>query len=217
MLRIRNAFRWASVASLFLALSTVTPALAAGSILRTLESHDSGGTFCINGVNQRRLGAGLLAKSYAELNNVDPGFIADRVLTGDLNIPRESAIVLLDEIMASGRLKYDPSRNDFPVTLHDPCNMVRLMGIVSPQREIMKAIVPEERFREMAPHGVDNYCCGGGSGFAIMSGHNFSDWKMHVPGRRKFRQILEAFQDEDLEDLKTVRDAVDYVHERVGS
>ena len=122
--------------------------------------------------------------------------IADKILTGDLNIPRESCFPVLRDIVNSGRIKFDKSRNDFPVTLHDPCNTVRLMGIVSPQREIIKAIVPEERFREMAPHGVENYCCGGGSGFAIMSGHNFSDWRHHLTGRRKFRQILESFQDE---------------------
>jgi Fe-S oxidoreductase len=120
--------------------------------------------------------------------------IADRVLTGDLNIPRESSMTLLDDIVASGRLKLDPSRNDFPVTLHDPCNMVRLMGIVEPQRRILRAIAPQ--FREMEPHGVHNYCCGGGSGFAIMSGHNFGEWRMRVASRRKFRQVLEAFKDD---------------------
>jgi Fe-S oxidoreductase len=125
--------------------------------------------------------------------------IADKIVTGDLNIPRESAMNVLRDIIREGRIKFDKSRNDFPVTLHDPCNMVRLMGIVSPQREIMKAIVPEERFREMAPHGVDNYCCGGGSGFAIMSGHNFAEWRHRLPGRRKFRQILEAFRDEEMD------------------
>ena len=124
--------------------------------------------------------------------------IADKVLTGDLNIPRESSMVTLRDIIRSGKLKLDPSRNDFPVTLHDPCNLVRLMGIVSPQREIIEAVVPKERFREMAPHGVENYCCGGGSGFAIMSGHNFSDWRHHMTGRKKFRQILDAFQDEEM-------------------
>ncbi len=125
--------------------------------------------------------------------------IADKVLTGDLNIPRESSMVTLLEIVRSGKIKFDKSRNDFPVTLHDPCNLVRLMGIVSPQREIVKAVVPEERFREMAPHGVENYCCGGGSGFAIMSGHNFADWRHYMTGRKKFRQILEAFQDEPMD------------------
>jgi Fe-S oxidoreductase len=125
--------------------------------------------------------------------------IADKVLTGDLNIPRESAMVTLCDIVRSGKITFDKSRNDFPVTLHDPCNMVRLMGIVTPQREIIEAVVPEGRFREMAPHGVENYCCGGGSGFAIMSGHNFADWRHHATGRRKFRQILEAFQDEPMD------------------
>ncbi len=125
--------------------------------------------------------------------------IADKIVTGDLNIPRESSMNILRDIVREGRIKFDKSRNDFPVTLHDPCNLVRLMGIVAPQREVIKAVVPEERFREMAPHGVDNYCCGGGSGFAIMSGLNFEHWRHRLPGRRKFRQILEAFQDEPMD------------------
>jgi Fe-S oxidoreductase len=126
--------------------------------------------------------------------------VADRVLTGDLNIPRESALVFLRDLVRNGRLRLDPSRNDFPVTLHDPCNMVRLMGIVEPQREILRAICPQ--FREMTPHGVDNYCCGGGSGFAIMSGQNFLDWRMSIAGRRKVRQIVEAFADQPSPEVK---------------
>jgi Fe-S oxidoreductase len=119
--------------------------------------------------------------------------IADRVLTGNLNVPRESALPLLEEIVCSGRIRLDPSRNDFPVTLHDPCNMVRLMGIVEPQRNILRKICPQ--FREMDPHGVENYCCGGGSGFAIMQSMNFPDWRSAVSGRMKLKQILEVFQD----------------------
>jgi Fe-S oxidoreductase len=120
--------------------------------------------------------------------------IADRVLTGDLNIPRESALVLLDEIVRRGKLKLDPFRNNFPVTLHDPCNVVRAMGIVEPQRRILRRIAP--KFREMTPHGVDNYCCGGGSGFAIMSSYNFPEWRTLISSRKKFLQILEAFRGE---------------------
>jgi Fe-S oxidoreductase len=118
---------------------------------------------------------------------------ADRVLTGDLNIPRESVFPLLEDVVLSGKVRLDPKRNDFPVTLHDPCNVVRLMGIVEPQRRVLRAICP--RFVEMEPHGVDNYCCGGGSGFAIMNSRNFKDWKVHVSGRMKAKQILEAFND----------------------
>ncbi len=68
------------------------------------------------------------------------------------------------------------------------------MGIVEPQRRVIRKIAP--RFREMTPHGVDNYCCGGGSGFAIMSGHNFGDWRAQIGGRKKIEQILNAFKDE---------------------
>jgi Fe-S oxidoreductase len=120
--------------------------------------------------------------------------ISDRVLTGEMNIPRESCFPLLEEIVFSGKLKLDPQKNNFPVTLHDPCNLVRLMGIVEPQRRILREICPQ--FREMTPHGVENYCCGGGSGFAIIQGMNFPDWKMAISGRMKIKQVVDAFQDE---------------------
>ncbi len=126
--------------------------------------------------------------------------IADRVLTGDLNIPRESCMPLLEEIVFSGKLKLDPMRNNFPVTLHDPCNMVRLMGIVSPQRRILREIAPQ--FREMTPHGVENYCCGGGSGFAIMQSMNFPSWRSVISGRMKLKQVVDAFQDVISPDVK---------------
>ena len=119
--------------------------------------------------------------------------IADRILTDETYVPRESALPLLEDLVCSGKLQLDPKRNDFPVTLHDPCNMVRLMGIVEPQRRVLRQICPQ--FREMDPHGVDNYCCGGGSGFAIMQSMNFPDWRASISGRMKLKQIVEAFQD----------------------
>ncbi|NUQ65140.1 MAG: (Fe-S)-binding protein [Pirellulales bacterium] len=121
--------------------------------------------------------------------------IADRLLSGDLRIPRESCLPLLEEIVAGGRVRLDPWRNDFPVTLHDPCNMVRLMGIVSPQRNILTRILPPGRFREMPSNGTENYCCGGGSGFAIMDAYNFPEWRNRVASRKKAQQVLTAFGD----------------------
>ena len=120
--------------------------------------------------------------------------IAERIFADA--IPRIPAFTLLEEIVFSGKIKFDPSKNNFPVTLHDPCNLVRSMGIVEPQRKILRALAP--KFREMTPHGVHNYCCGGGSGFAIMSGNNFSDWRINVAGRKKFQQILDAFNGEEM-------------------
>jgi len=124
----------------------------------------------------------------------------DRVWLDDYNLPRESCFTLIAQLLREGRIELEPARNPFPVTLHDPCNFVRSMGIVQPQREVIRAACPG--FREMTPHGVDNYCCGGGSGFAIMNSLNFLDWRMAVAGRKKFAQILTAFAPE-IDDLAT--------------
>lgn len=120
--------------------------------------------------------------------------IADRLMTKDTYIPRESCFPVLEQIVASGKLKLDPQKNNFPVTLHDPCNVSRLMGIIEPQRNILHKIAPQ--FREMTPHGVNNFCCGGGSGFAIINSMNFADWRSSISGRMKMKQILSAFQDD---------------------
>ncbi len=120
--------------------------------------------------------------------------IGDRIWLDELNIPRESSFTLLAQLLRDGRIELEPERNPFPVTLHDPCNITRSMGIVEPQREVIRAACPQ--FREMTPHGVENYCCGGGSGFAIMNSLNFLDWRMLVSGRKKFGQILESFAPE---------------------
>ena len=121
------------------------------------------------------------------------GVVADRMIYGEDKIPVESFLPIMLDLVRSKRLKFDPSKNNFPVTLHDPCNIVRQMGIVQPQREILKVIAPQ--FREMTPHGVANYCCGGGSGFAIMTSPNFPQFRNKVSARMKFDQILRAFSD----------------------
>jgi len=121
--------------------------------------------------------------------------IADRLLVGNLAIPRESCLPLLESFVTGKAIRFDPSRNNFPVTLHDPCNIVRLMGIISPQRNIIRNVVSPGKFREMPNAGFQNYCCGGGSGFAIMNTQNFAQWRNAVCSRMKARQVLAAFKD----------------------
>jgi len=121
--------------------------------------------------------------------------IGDRVWLGECNIPRESCMATMEDLILNEKVMIDPERNNFPVTMHDPCNMTRSMGIIEPQRRIIRKICPQ--FREMTPYGVNNYCCGGGSGFAIMQSNNFPNWRFTVPGRKKFAQILNAFTKEE--------------------
>lgn len=127
---------------------------------------------------------------------------ADRMTYGENKVPVDSCLPLLWDLVQTKRLQFNPEKNNFPVTLHDPCNIVRQMGIVQPQRNILKEICPQ--FREMTPHGVDNYCCGGGSGFAIMQSLNFAEFRNKVSSRMKFQQIISAFG-EDFENPDIVK------------
>jgi Fe-S oxidoreductase len=119
--------------------------------------------------------------------------VADRILLEDLNFPRESFLPLLEDLVCNNRLKLNPQKNNFPVTLHDPCNIVRLMGIVQPQRRILRKVCPQ--FREMEPNGLENYCCGGSSGFGLIQSTNFKEWRENISSRMKLKQILETFND----------------------
>ena len=83
-----------------------------------------------------------------------------------------------------GRIKLNREKIKDAVTLHDPCNLVRNGGIVNEQRYILHEFISD--FREMTPHGIDNFCCGGGGGQLAMSEYN--DRRMKA-GEVKAEQI----------------------------
>ncbi len=95
-----------------------------------------------------------------------------------------SIIQVVDEYIRSGRIKLDPSRNTKLTTLHDPCNLVRLGGLVEDQRIVLKQAVT--RFVEMTPNREKNFCCGGGGGQLSMT--NFAKRRIEA-GRIKADQI----------------------------
>lgn len=121
---------------------------------------------------------------------------SDRFIPGSDKVPVQSFLPLLRDLVLQGKYELDPSRNNFPVLLHDPCNVVRQMGIVKPQRDILKAVMQGGKYYEMKDNGVNNYCCGGGSGFAIMNSLSFPSFRDNVSVRKKFAQILDAFEEE---------------------
>ena len=143
----------------------------------------------------KRLGVGKIV--VGECGHATKGTvtIGDRICVGDLAIPRESCLPILADIVTSGKIKFNKNQNNFPVTMHDPCNMVRLMGILKPQWTVLNNVVPANMIYDMSPAGVENYCCGGGSGFAIMNSQNVPDWRDNLSSRRKARQVLNAFKD----------------------
>lgn len=78
-----------------------------------------------------------------------------------------SFVELQAQYIQEGRFKLDPTRNTKRVTYHDPCNQVRSGGVVEEPRYILRHTVMD--FVEMEPHGVDNFCCGGGGGMLSMT------------------------------------------------
>ncbi|BDU77916.1 (Fe-S)-binding protein [Mesoterricola sediminis] len=90
-------------------------------------------------------------------------------LGGTFPFKVRSFLEVMDEYVAEGRIQLDPERVSEPVTLHDPCNLVRHGGIREPQRRILRKAVKD--FREMAPCGTENFCCGGGGGQLAMGAY----------------------------------------------
>ena len=80
------------------------------------------------------------------------------------------------------RLKTDTLKEK--VTFHDPCNVARRGGVVQAPRDIIRALGAD--FVEMHPHGVANYCCGGGGGLGATS--EFGKVRMSM-GKAKAEQI----------------------------
>lgn len=85
----------------------------------------------------------------------------------EYSFPVMSFVELQAQYIREGRLKLDPTVNQDRVTYHDPCNQVRSGGIVQEPRYILNNVVTD--FVEMEPHGVDNFCCGGGGGMLSMT------------------------------------------------
>ncbi len=88
-------------------------------------------------------------------------------------------------MLREGRLRLNPDIVTEVVTYHDPCNVARRGWIVDQPREILRSFC--RNFVEMAPHGTDNYCCGGGGG--TVSIDEIRSFRTMIGGRRKADQI----------------------------
>jgi len=95
-----------------------------------------------------------------------------------------SIVQIIAGFLRQGRIKLDPARNPKRVTLHDPCNLVRLGGVIEDQRFILHRAVAD--FVEMYPNRERNFCCGGGGGQLSMT--TYSKRRLEA-GKVKAEQI----------------------------
>jgi Fe-S oxidoreductase len=80
----------------------------------------------------------------------------------DRRVPVVNIMELAYASFVAGDLQLIENAIEERTTYHDPCNIARKGWIVEQPRVLLRHISTD--FVEMTPHGVDNYCCGGGGG-----------------------------------------------------
>ena len=76
-------------------------------------------------------------------------------------IPMVHAVEYYHDLLETGRIKI-ARKIEEPVTVQDPCNIVRGRGLHGKLREIMNALCAD--FRDVDPRFEHNYCCAAGGG-----------------------------------------------------
>lgn len=112
---------------------------------------------------------------------------AERYLNQKLPFSVHSITERVAQYIKDGRLKLKPDTVKEKVTFHDPCNVARRGGVVQSPRDIIGALGPD--FVEMYPHGIANFCCGGGGGLGATS--EFGKVRMTM-GKAKADQIRDT-------------------------
>lgn len=86
-------------------------------------------------------------------------------------LPVVHAVQFYWELLQQGRIRVAQTF-DQPVTIHDPCNIVRGRGLHHMLREVVHTLCTD--VREMSPNMEHNYCCAAGGG-VINCGPVFKD------------------------------------------
>ncbi len=106
---------------------------------------------------------------------------------GDLPFKVINCMQWTADLINQGKLEFDKSKNPLPVTYHDPCNFAKSCEITEEPRVILRAACQD--YRDMTPHGADNWCCGGGGGLSAMD--DIQPFRMNISGKKKMEQIRE--------------------------
>ena len=71
-------------------------------------------------------------------------------------VPLIHAVEFYHELITSGKIKI-AKKYEKPITVQDPCNIIRGRGLGKKLREIMNAVCAD--FRDVSPRFEHNYCC----------------------------------------------------------
>ncbi len=115
----------------------------------------------------------------------------------------------LADAKAAGKLKLKPFAES--ITYHDPCQVSRRGGATQAPRDILAGFAQD--FREMAPTGNANWCCGGGGGVAAIE--SATDLRLKVFGI-KMDQVAETGADTMVSACANCRQSLDAGKEHFG-
>jgi len=101
-------------------------------------------------------------------------------------VPVEHSVQFFWELLKSGRIRLAETY-DKPVTIHDPCNIVRGRGLHEMIRDLAHALCSD--VREMTPNREHNFCCAAGGG-VINCGPPFKE--VRIKGNRIKAEQLKA-------------------------
>jgi Fe-S oxidoreductase len=105
-------------------------------------------------------------------------------------IPVQHAIHFYWELLQQGKIKIKEKYSK-PVTIHDPCNIIRGRGLHQKLREVVHMCCSD--VREMQPNMEHNYCCAAGGG-VINCGPPFKD--VRIKGNRVKAEQIKATEAE---------------------
>jgi Fe-S oxidoreductase len=130
----------------------------------------------------KRIVMGECGHAYRSIYDVGNRWLGWR----DFPVEVVHAIEFYWQMLQEGRLKV-ARKYEKPVTLHDPCNIVRGRGLHEKARDVVKAFC--SNFIEMHPNREHNYCCCAGGG-VINCGPPYKN--VRVRGNRVKAEQLKA-------------------------
>jgi len=126
---------------------------------------------CAQRLGVKRIVMGECGHAFRSVHDVGNRWLGWR----DEPVPVVHAVQFYHELITSGKIKIAKQFEE-PVTFHDPCNIVRGMGLHEMGREVARALCAN--VVEMTPNREHNYCCAAGGG-VINCGPPFRNTRVH--------------------------------------
>lgn len=102
------------------------------------------------------------------------------ILNRNFNFEVMHILEIIKELLDSGKIKLK-GKVDTPMTLHDPCQIVRRGGLINEPQELLDSVA--SNFQRTSDQGLMNWCCGGGGG--VSANERAEDLRIKSFGKKR--------------------------------